>query len=176
MMLRAYLKAVATAVCASAFALLSPASASADPVKDIQATARVLTFLENDLGARVVIGVVFDPARSESVAEKNAIIAAIGDGYSVGRLTVVGKPMEAGAIHGVKVIFVTHGVDFAAVGAETRAKRIIVVGSDFACVRSGACAIGIATDPTVQIVVNRNALAAAGAALKAAFRMMIHEI
>jgi hypothetical protein len=155
---------------------LSPSMASADPAKNIQVAGRVLTFLENYPKGRTLVGVVFDPANPGSVAEKNAIMAAIGDGYSAGAVTIVGTPVEAGADGGAKVLFVTHGVNYAAVGSNARAKRIITIGSDFACVQSGACVIGVSTDPTVQIVVNHKAAAAVGATFRAAFRMMIQEI
>lgn len=168
------LRAIAAAGCL--FALAAPGPASADPAKDIQAAARVLTFLENEPVGRTPIGVVFDPAKPESVVEKNAIMAAIGSGYSAGQVTLVGRPMEPDAVGGVRVIFITRGVNYAAVGAEARTRRIIAIGSDFACVRSGACAIGVSTDPTVQVVVNSKTIAAVGAAFRAAFRMMIHEI
>lgn len=169
-------RSIAAAACICAYAVLAPGPASADPARTIQATARVLTFLESPAAGRMVIGVVFDPAKPESVAEKNAVMAGLSGGYAIGGLTLVGRPMEAEAVGGVKFLFVTHGVDYAAVGAEARTRRMVAIGSDFACVRSGACAIGISTDPTVQIVVNHNALASVGAAFKAAFRMMIHEI
>lgn len=155
---------------------LSPSMASADPAKNIQVAGRVLTFLESHPTGRTVIGVVFDPANQGSVAEKNAIMAAIGGGYSAGAVTIVGTPVEAGADGGAKVLFVTRGVNYAVVGSNARAKRIITIGSDFACVQSGACVIGVSTDPTVQIVVNHKAAAAVGAAFRAAFRMMIQEI
>lgn len=167
-------KAMIAAACA--FALFSTGPASAGPAKNIQVAARVLTFLEKAPTGRTVIGVAFDPTRPASVAEKNAIMAAIGGGLTVGGLTIVGKPMEADAVRGVKFLFVTRGVDYAAVSSDARATGIVTMGSDLACVRSGACAIGISTDPTVQIVVNHKATAAVGASFKAAFRMMIQEI
>ncbi|HTK36586.1 MAG TPA: hypothetical protein VL358_15045 [Caulobacteraceae bacterium] len=160
----------------SALAALFPGGLSADPAKNIQAAARVLTFLENPPAGRTEIGVVFDPAKPASVAEKNAIMIAIGGGYTTGGITIVGKPMEAGAVGGAKVLFVTHGVNYAAAGSDARAQRAITIGSDFACVQSGACVIAISTDPTVQIVVNHKAAAAVGASFRAAFRMMIQEI
>jgi len=123
-----------------------------------------------------VIGIVFDPAKPGSVAEKNAIMAAVGGGYTVGGVTIVGRPMEAGATGGVKFLFVTRGVSFAAVGPDARANRIMTLGSDLACVQSGVCVVGISTEPNVQIVVNRKAAGAVGASFKAAFRMMIQEI
>ena len=169
---------LAAAVAAGTLALtaLSAGGAAADPAKNIQVAGRVLTFLENGPTGRTVVGVVYDPGNPGSVAEKNAIMTAIGGGYSAGALTIVGKPMEPGATGGAGVLFVTRGVNFAAVGAEARARRVITIGSDPACVRSGACVIGISTDPTVQIVVNQKAAAAVEAALRAAFRMMIQEI
>src|SRR5271170_6549116 len=118
-----------------ALAGLSPSMASADPLKNIQVAARVLTFLENYPKGRTLIGVVFDPANLGSVAEKNAIMAAIGGGYSAGAVTIVGTPVEAGADDGAKVLFVTRGVNYAAVGSNARAKHIITIGSDFACVQ-----------------------------------------
>jgi hypothetical protein len=160
----------------AAFAVLSPGVASADPAKTIQVAGRALTFLKNGPTGRTIVGIVFDPANPGSVAEKNAIMAAIGSGYTAGAMTIVGKPMEAGADGGAKVLFVTRGVNYAAVEATARAKRIITIGSDFACVRSGACVMGISTDPTVQIVVDHEAAAAVGASFREAFRMMIQEI
>jgi hypothetical protein len=167
-------KVIAAGVCAAA--VLSPGLATADPAKNIQVAGRVLTFLDNGPTGRTVVGVVFDPDNPGSVAEKNAVMAAIGGGLTAGAVTIVGRPMRAGAVSGVKVIFVTRGVDYAAVGADARAKGVITIGSDSACVASGACVIGIYTDPTVQIVVNHKAAAAVGASFRAAFRMMIQEI
>jgi len=166
------------AVVAGVLALtdLSAGAAAADPAKNIQVAGRVLTFLDNGPTGRIVVGVVYDPANPGSVAEKNAIMAAIGGGYSAGGVTIVGKPMEVGAVGGAGVLFVTRGVNYAAVGSEARARRIITIGSDPACVRDGACVIGISTDPIVQIVVNHKAAAAVGASFRAAFRMMIQEI
>jgi hypothetical protein len=166
----------ATIAAVLALAAFSPRAASANPAKNIQVAGRVLSFLENGPTGRTVIGVVFDPANPGSVAEKNAIMAAIGGGYTAGAVTIIGKPMQAGADGGVKVLFVTRGVDYAAVGSDARAKHIITIGSDSACVQGGNCVIGISTDPTVQIVVNHKAAAAMGASFRAAFRMMIQEI
>jgi hypothetical protein len=160
-------------------ALLIPLSAHADAAKNLGVAGRALTFLENGPTGKATLGVVFDPSKSASVAEKNAIMAAIGGGYAAGALTLVGKPVEAddvGGVSGVQALYVTGGVNYAAVGAAAKAKKIITIGSDPACVRSGACAMGVATDPKVDITVNRATAAAVGASFKAAFRMMINEI
>jgi len=171
--------AKALAVSSAAVVALAPALAHADPAKDLQVAGRALTFLENGPTGRAVLGVVFDPSKPASVAEKNAVMAAIGGGYAAGALTLIGKPVEAGDVastSGVAALYVTTGVSYGAVGAAAKAKKIVTIGSDDACARSGACVMAVATEPKVEIVVNRAAAAAVGAAFKAAFRMMIKEI
>jgi hypothetical protein len=167
------------AAAAAALALVAPGVASADAAKDLQVAGRALTFLENGPTGKATLGVVFDPAKPASVAEKDAVLAALGGGYNAGALTLVGVPIPISAIGGaggVKALFVTGGVNYAAVGAAAKAKNIVSIGSDPACVKSGACVMGVSTDPKVEITVNRAAAAAVGASFKAAFRMMIKEI
>lgn len=159
--------------------LAAPLVAHADTQKDLQIAVRALTFLEKAPSGSAVMGVVFDPSKPGSVAEKNAVMAAIGGGYSAGGLTVTGKAIEAGAVgsaSGVTALFVTTGVAYGAVGAAAKSKNLITIGSDTTCATSGGCAISVSADPKVEIVVNRAAAAAVGATFKAAFRMMIREI
>ncbi|MBV5323812.1 MAG: dimethyl sulfoxide reductase anchor subunit, partial [Rhodospirillaceae bacterium] len=54
-----------------------------------------------------------------------------------------------GGAGGVKALFVTGGVNYAAVGAAGKAKNLVTIGSDPACVKSGACVMGVSTDPKV---------------------------
>ena len=159
--------------------LAAPIAGHADTAKDLGVAARALTFLENGPTGRATLGVVFDPSKPASVAEKNALMAMLGSGYAAGALTLVGKPVEAadvGSVSGVQALFVTGGVNYGAVGAAAKGRKLITIGSDLACVRSGGCAMGVATDPKVDITVNRATAAAVGASFKAAFRMMINEI
>ena len=156
-----------------------PLNAYADPAKDLAVAGRALTFLENGPTGKGVLGVVFDPSKPASVAEKNAVMAAIGGGFSAGGLTLTGKPVEAGdvgGVSGVAALFVTTGINYGPVGAAAKGKKIITIGSDTACATSGACTMSVSADPKVEIVVNRSAAAAVGAVFKAAFRMMIREV
>ncbi len=162
---------------AGAAVLLVSSVASADTAKDLQISGRALTFLESGPSGHAVLGIVFDPAKPASVAQKDAVMAALGSGLDVGGLTLVGKPIEAGSISGgVTALYVTTGVNFAAVGAAAKAHKLVTVSADHACVASGACVLGVTTSPKVEITVNRAAAAAVGVSFKSAFRMMITEI
>lgn len=166
---------------AGAMALVAamPAVCHADAAKTLGVAGRALAFLENGPTGRVVMAVVFDPAKPGSVAEKNAIMAALGAGYAAGPLTLVGKPVEVsavGGVSGVQVLYVTTGVSYGAVGGAAKAKKLIAISGDPACAASGGCVMSVTTEPKVDITVNRATAAAVGATFKAAFRMMIHEI
>jgi len=157
----------------------TPLAAHADAAKDLQVAGRALTFLENGPTGKATLGVVFDPSKPASVAEKNALMAAIGGGMSAGALTVVGKPVEAGdvaSVSGVTALYITTGVNAGPVGAAAKAKKLITIGSEVGCATSGACVMSVSADPKVEIVVSRTAAAAVGAVFKAAFRMMIREV
>lgn len=164
---------------AAALLTVAPISAHADAAKDVQIAGRALTFLENGPTGKAVLGVVFDPSKPASVAEKNAVMAAIGGGLNTGTLTLTAKPVEAGAVSGVSgvaALYVTTGVIAGPVGAAAKAKKIITIGSDASCAASGACVMSVSADPKVEIIVNRGAAAAVGAVFKSAFRMMIREV
>jgi hypothetical protein len=149
----------------------------ADTAKDVQIAGRALTFLENGPSGHVSIGVVFDPSKASSVAQKDAVMAALGSGLEVGSLTLTGKPIEIGGIGGgVAALYLTEGVNFAAAGAAAKAHKLVTISDDTACVTSGACVLGVTTTPKVEIKVNRAAASAIGVSFKSAFRMMITEL
>jgi hypothetical protein len=151
-------------------------SALADGAREIQVAGRTLGFLENSPSGKVVMAIVFDPSKPASVAEKDEIMGAIGAGMAAGGATVVGKPVEVSGIGDAGVIYITRGANYAAAGAVGKSKKVLTISSDMACVNSGACVMGVAASPKVEIVVNRASATAIGAAFKAAFKMMIKEI
>ena len=159
--------------------MASPAAQAIAKEVNADELARRKAARDRIAAGKATLGVVFDPSKPASVAEKNALMAALGSGYAAGTLTLVGKAIEADAVGGaagVQALFVTGGVNYGAVGSAAKGKKLITIGSDMACVRSGACAMGVETEPKVSITVNRAAAAAVGASFKAAFRMMITEI
>ena len=157
--------------------LSSPAGA--DGAREVQVAGRTLTFLENGPTGKVTFAVVYDSSKPASVAEKDEVMAALGSGMAVGGVTVVGKPVDASSVSGVTGVaafYITRGVNYAAVGGVAKSKKILSISSDMACVKSGACVMGVAASPKVEIVVNTASATAIGASFKAAFKMMIKEI
>lgn len=159
--------------------LFATTPAMADGAREIQVAGRTLTFLDGGPTGKVVFAIVYDASKPASVAEKDEVMAALGSGMAAGGATVVGKPVEAGAAGSagdVGAFYMTRGVNYAAVGAVAKSKKALSISSDMACVKSGACVMGVAATPKVEIVVNSATAAAVGAKFKAAFKMMIKEI
>ncbi len=159
--------------------IILPVQASADGSREIQVAGRTLTFLDNGPSGRVTFAVVFDASKPASVAEKDEVMAAIGSGMSVGGTTIVGRAVEMNSIGSAGdagAFYLTHGVNYTAAGAFAKSKKILSISSDMACVQSGACVMGVAASPKVEIVVNSATAKAEGIVFKAAFKMMIKEI
>ena len=149
--------------------------------KDAQVIGRVLGFLENPPTGTVELGIVFDPARPESVAEAEKLSIILGDGLTSGKARI--KPRlvpiaEIVAAQSVVAFFVTHGLGDGVdtVAAAARQRHVPTIMNDPACAYSGRCVISTTTEPTVEIVVNKAAAEATGTRFATFFRMLIKEI
>jgi hypothetical protein len=56
-----------------------------------------------------------------------------------------------------------------------RKNLVLTVSSDFSCMRSGSCTVGIASIPRVEVVINRAVAASCGVEFSEAFRLMVRE-
>jgi hypothetical protein len=168
--------------CSLLLAALVAAPAHADvTAKDVQVMARALGFTEKPPTGDVNIAIVFAPGNPQSAKEATDLQAMLGSGLKAGNLTlkpVMVKIDELGSAGDVGAFLLTEGVgaDGAKVGEATKAKQKPCLTVDIAQVQSGACVMGIKSEPKVEIVVNKASAAASGISFGAAFRMMITEL
>jgi len=129
-------------------------------LKDVQIAGRALGFLEKPLSGDVKAGIVYAPADPQSVHEAEALQALLGEGLRVGnvRLVPVLVPVTEVGHAKVALFFLIAGIT----AADTK-------------VRAGVCAMGVRSQPKVEILVNRAAAASTSLAFSAVFRMMITE-
>lgn len=165
--------AIAALLCGGAF--LVPAQAEF-VAKDAQVMARVMGFMDQPPPATVNLGIVYD-AGSEKQAE--ALKALLGGSFAAGKFTLVPTLVKIGDVGSANVnaVVLMAGVGGAAKVAEiTKSKKIPCFTGDSSQVKSGACLIGINTDPKVEILLNKSLAASSGISFGAAFKMMITEI
>jgi hypothetical protein len=159
--------------------LLAPVRADVGP-GEMQIMARALSFLQKPPSGVLRVGVVFSPIIAESSREAEAVERILRDGLQVGNLTLKAVPVPLNEISrtNTDLLFLTGGLQEQGqqVAAVTRARHIPCVTTDLAQVRSGACALGIRSQPSIQILVNRATAVADGISFSTVFRMMITEI
>ncbi|BAI73455.1 hypothetical protein AZL_028170 [Azospirillum sp. B510] len=150
--------------------------------KDVQVIAKTLGFTVPPLTGAVKVAVVFDPASPASQKDADDLKGILGSGLAVGAATlspvlVPIAQLDAG-LNGTGLVLVTSGLSAQQerVFAAAKAKKLISVSPDAACVRSGHCVMGIKSEPKVEIVINKSAADASSVSFAPAFRMMISEI
>jgi len=157
------------------FVVAAPANAEF-AAKDAQVMARVMGFMDQPPPATVKLGIVYD-AGNQKQAE--ALMAQLGGSLTAGKFTLVPTLVKIGDVGGANVnaVVLMAGTGGAAsVAAITKGKKIPCFTGDRAEVSSGACLVGINTDPKVEILLNKNLAASSGISFGAAFKMMITEI
>jgi hypothetical protein len=148
-------------------------------LSDVQIAGRALGFLDKPIQGQVTAGIVYAPGKPQSAREAEALKELLGDGLRIGNVTL--KPVLvplADVQHSTAALFLlTDGVDDVALLADAaRIKRIPCITTDLAKVKGGSCAIGVRSQPKIEILVNRNALAGSQLNFSAVFRMMITEM
>jgi hypothetical protein len=148
-------------------------------MSDLQIAGRALGFLDKPMQGQVIAGIVFSPMNPQSAREAEALKDLMGDGLRIGNVTL--RPVlvsVADVQHSAAALFLlTDGVDdVTAVADASRVKKIPCITTDLARVKGGNCAIGVRSQPKVEILVNRNAAIASQLSFSAVFRMMITEM
>jgi len=164
-----------------ALAATGPAARADITPKDVQVMARALGFTEKPPTGEVTIGIVFAPGNAQSAKEASDLQNMLGSGLKAGNLTLKPVMIKVDDIAGagdVAAYLLTEGVgaEGAKVAAATKAKQKPCVTVDIAQVQSGACLMGVKSEPKVEIVVNKATAADAGVGFAASFRMMITEL
>ncbi len=157
------------------------ASARADVTpKDLQVMARALGFTEKPPTGEVTIGIVYAPANPQSAKEAEDVQKLMGDGLKAGAIVLKPKLVKIDAVADADAgaFLLTEGVGAEAskLAAATKAKQKPCVTIDIPQVQSGACVMGVKSEPKVEIIVNKAAAADSGVSFAASFRMMITEL
>lgn len=159
--------------------ILAPSAAGAVTQNELLVAARALGFIENSPKGDVQVGIVYSPASGRSSEEARALHKLIGNGLRVGAITLkpVLVPLNAAASADVRLFFLMSdiGSAAAAIADVTKTKRIPCVTTDIPQVRSGACMMGVRSEPKIEILVNRAGAQSSGVSFATVFRMMITE-
>jgi hypothetical protein len=159
---------------------LSSTARASFTAKDGQILGRTLSYVGNGMSGLAVVGIVFAPANPASRHEAEVIQGIIGDGLVTGKIRLQARLVaveDVAGITGIHALYVTSGLsgNMTAVLSAAQHLRVPTVSTDPACVLSGDCVVGIASEPTVQIILNQGAAERIGIHFLQAFRMLVKE-
>jgi hypothetical protein len=148
--------------------------------KDLQVMGRAIGFSDKAPTGEIRVGIVYAPGNAATAMQAEAVQKLLGDGLSAGKLVmkpVLVKIDEApSADVGAFILVEGMGADGAKLTATAKAKQKPCLTTDISQVQNGSCAMGIKSEPKVEIIVNKTAAEASGVTFGASFRMMITEM
>jgi ABC-type uncharacterized transport system substrate-binding protein len=155
------------------------AASAAVSENDVTIAARALGFMEKPLTGVVRVGIVYESDRPQSFQDAASLQKIMDRGLTVGGLSLKPVMVPVGGVAGANVdlLFLVDGVGARAssVGDAARARQIPCVTLDIDQVKNGDCAIGIRSEPRVEILVNHEAASRSGIGFAGAFKMLITE-
>ncbi|MEI6558728.1 MAG: hypothetical protein WCO00_10000 [Rhodospirillaceae bacterium] len=162
--------------------IVTPAPSRAETtVKDVLVAVRTLGFVANPPVGPVDLAVVFDPAQPLSLTDMKTVRTVLNTGIVIGTALVRPVPVpvtELDRLTGFRFVLLTDGLGphVHTIADMTRGLGVLTISTDLSCVRGGQCVMGVASEPRVQVLVNRAASDAAAVRFAVSFRMMITEL
>jgi hypothetical protein len=156
--------------------------ARADVTKtDMQVAARALSFVSDPLSGTVRVGIVYAETSPRSVRQAQALRNMLAAGLRIGTVELRPVLIESASTANadVDLFFLTEYIpaDETPVLLSDRVRRpTLCVTTDISQVRSGACIMGVRSQPKVEVFVNRAAASANDVTFSTVFRVMITEL
>lgn len=160
--------------------LLARAALADVTAQDLQIAARALSFLQRPLSGEVAVGIVYLRNNPKSLEEAEGLQRMLNEGLKVGNITLKSTlvSLEEAPRASVGLFFLTTGlgVEAQSLADVSHAKHLPCFTTDLSQVAAARCAVGVRSQPKIEIVVNRVAAKASGTTFSTVFRMMITEM
>ncbi len=148
--------------------------------KDIQVAVRAFSFVYGVPEGAIQIEVVYDPNIAASVTEARELQGIIGakDMFAKRQITVKMVTVAQMGTADSRFAYITHGLvkEYPALAAEAQNHKILTFSTDFKCVDSQSCVMGVESEPNVNIEISRTAAAASGIEFSQALELMVREV
>jgi len=156
----------------------SPASYITD--KDLQVAVRTFSFVYGMPKGNIEIEIVYDPDNPASASEAAQLDKIIGSGGVFANRTVTAKTVAIANMgaSGSKIAYVTHGLEgkYDLLLQKATSEKMLTFSTDFQCVDTQKCVMGIEADPAIKIELSRSATNASGLEFSQALKLMIREV
>ncbi len=148
--------------------------------KDIQVAVRAFSFVYGMPEGAIQIEVVYNPNNAASMTEARELRSIIGSGRVFAGREVTEKMVTVAQMSttGSRFAYVTHGLEreYPALVAEAQSHKMLTFSTDFKCVDSQSCVMGVESAPSVNIEISRTAALATGVQFSPALELMVREV
>jgi hypothetical protein len=154
--------------------------AQATSLNELKIAVRVFDFLSEPPHGKMPLAVIYDGQSKASQEDAMALERWINSGVTSLRAQLVPTVIDAahldqGSPLHLAIIADGSGARYAALSDYARRNHMVTVSADPTCLAQGACSVGVATSPRIEVVVNRSVAEACGIEFSEAFRMMVRE-
>lgn len=158
----------------------SAQSASYVTDKDIEVAVRAFSFVYGMPKGDIEMEIVYDPNNATSAGEAQQLNKLIGGGNEFANREVKAKmvPVSKMGSTGDKVAYITHGLEpeLDLVSQKASADKMLTFSTDFQCVDSQKCVMGVEASPSIKMEISRSATSASGLEFSQALKLMIKEV
>jgi hypothetical protein len=148
--------------------------------KDLQVAVRAFSFVYGMPKGDIEIEVVYDPNIAASAGEAQQLGKLIGGGNEFANRQVRAKMVTVAQMgaSGNKIAYITHGLEpeFDLMLQKARADKMLTFSTDFQCVDTQKCVMGVAASPAIKMEISRAATEASGLEFSQALKLMIKEV
>ncbi len=155
-------------------------SASSITDKDLQVAVRAFSFVYGIPKGDLDIEIVYNPGNAASSSEASQLQKIIGDNGTFANRTIKAKLVPVSEMGSTKsrIAYITRGLqtDQDAILAKARNNKMLTFSTDFQCVESQKCVMGVTADPAIKIEISRSATSASELEFSQALKLMIREV
>ena len=145
--------------------------------RDLEVIGRALNFVEGASGQERTIAIVYE---ASDEAEANELASLMDGGLRAGRVTLTARLVSIqnlSSLDGVDAAILVGSTSENSTAFDAASSRgVMTVSTNMQCVENARCVMGVQSNPSVKVVVNRNAANGSSVSFTAAFAMMVEEI
>lgn len=148
--------------------------------KDLQVAVRTFSFVYDLPKGDIEIEIIYNPNNAVSSNEASQLNKIIAQGIVFAARTLKAKmvPVSEMGSTGSRFAYITHGLqsDYGVLMERARNRQILTFSTDFQCVDSQKCVMGMTADPNIKIEISRTAAAASKLEFSQALKLMVREV
>ena len=148
--------------------------------KDLQVAVRAFSFVYGMPKGDMQIEIIYDSANPISAGEAQQLDKIIGSGGMFANRQITAKMVSVAQMGstGNKIAYVTHGLEqnYDILLQRAKAEKMLTFSTDFQCVESQKCVMGVVASPAIKMEISRAATDSSGLEFSQALKLMIREV